>query len=196
MRDTADAAGHEVAGGTPGRERALDFGVEAGGGGRPCVRSPAWRRDVFPGRPLRPLRDAVERTLDLHGTDEIGPGEEPDWSGLWRRSELTARLIQAFADHAVSCRAGGVLAPEPEDRELAAPVATLLGLPLETARPTEPSTAGPGSRVFPVARMLHDREVAGIGGRGELAGAATVIRIGASDSRPPYMYNILSFNEL
>lgn len=191
MRDTVDAAGHTAAGATTRRERALDFGVESGTEDRPHARSLTQGQGVYPGRPLRPLPEAVGRALDLGGRDEI-TAEAPDWSALWSRPELAARLVQMFADHAVSCRAGRVLAPDPGDRELAAPVAAFLGLPLETARRADESAGGGAGRAFPVARMLHDREVAEIGGRGDPTGAATVVRIADRDSRIPDSPNILS----
>lgn len=200
-----DATGPVRPGASGGRtdgRTSVDFGVEAGRERRPeDTRPVSPGRTVYGGRPLRPLRDAVGQALDLPDREAVGP-DEADWAALWSRPEVAARLVQAFADHAVSCRAGRVLAPRPADRELAAPVAARLGLPLTTGRPGDggPQLATEGRQAFLVARMLHDRNAAG-GGAGGLpgaavAGVAAVVRVSADSPRRPHPYNILSVIDL
>lgn len=181
--------------------RAVDFGLETGGTGRPHVRDPSHGHSVYVGRALRPLRQAVGEAIGLPLAADVDP-EDPEWSALWSRPELAGRLVQAFADHAVGCRAARILAPSPADRDLAAAVAARLGLPLEAARPEEGDPPDPehAPRGFLVARMLHDRETAGIGrGAGPgppVVGGATVLGTGDSGSPRRTIPNILSVIEL
>lgn len=198
MGEAPRPARRSAAGADTRAGRAVHFGVEAGTTGSADLRAPASGPSVYAGRALRPLRQTVGEAIGLPLTGEVDP-DDPDWSALWRRPELAGRLVQAFADHAVGCRAGRIVAPSAADRDLAAAVAARLALPLVAV--SQEGGERPGPRDFLVARMLHDRDTAGIGrgpgpGPDPVVGAAAVLGIDDDGSPGRKIPNILSVIEL
>lgn len=193
----------------PSRRRAVDYGVTVGRDREEAPRPVSVETRVYRSRPRRPLPDALSETLGVSGTD-VADAEATDWSALWRRPVLVARLTQAFADFAISCRAGRIVARGPADLNLAAAVSSRLGLPLETAESADEAGTGgespdrvtsvPPGRPFLVACMLHDREAARIGRRlrapEDVGTGAVVVRITEDVPDGLEMINMLSIIEL